>query len=159
MKIKSTLICFGSLFLLTSCPGHLNRVYYPYQGTYLLSSITRSDYTIDLKLSTDSYIQIGYVDGDINISDPEPSVGSFSCLTNYNYVTYSFFESSFAEIILYGVNLADFDFAIGEINYFVTTELISSDSKFADSLEMSIVGSSYSIVWSLDKSLEYSAPN
>lgn len=159
MRKKIALICFGSLFLLTSCPGNLNRVFYPYQGTYRLSSITRSDYTIDLKLSTDSYIQISYADGDINISDPEPSVGSISSLTNYNYVTIAFFESSFAEVVLYGINLADFLFSLGEINYHITTSLISSDSEFADSLEMSIVGSSYSIVWSLDKSSVYSAPN
>jgi hypothetical protein len=145
--------------MLTSCPSPLDRVFYPYQGTYRLSSITRSDYTIDLKLSTDSYIQISYADGDIYISDSEPSVGSISSLTNYGYFTISFFESSFAEVVLYGINLGDFDFSLGEINYSVNTKFRSSDSEFADSLEMSIVGSSYSIVWSLDKSLEYSTPN
>ena len=159
MKIKTISVIVAALMLLTGCPSASDTFYYPYQGTYRLTSLTKSNDAPDMLFATDSYIEIYYTEEDVNpLVNEEPKIGIMSCPTEYNYIVTAFFNCSFETLAISRVTTIEFDFFIGDDSYSVTTDSISSNGEFGDSLKMFINNNLYALTFTLDKTVAYSAP-
>jgi len=153
-------MCAASIALLTGCPSASDTFYYPYQGTYRLTSLTKGEDAPDFLFSTDSYIEVYYSEDDTNpLLTEDPQIGIMTLYSEYHYYVVTFFSSEFTSSTIYPRNNLDFDFlANDDVNYLVYTDAIVVDGEFADSLDMRIGSSLYFLTFTLDKTMAYSTP-